>query len=680
MDNQENSTEPTNDVIEKNNLILERIAESHENMTDSLEQLSLALQQSTPKNAVLKTAKAEQATIESEAYLASMNSNINNMLKIINAEYALQKSIEDRDRRSSAEGKAKLAAKPKPKVEASTMKDAVKFNPAKSLSDWLTRNGGILGAGLVGVGKVLGKSLKMIRNVGRLPFKILGKVLSFGTKFTAGAVEKLGLSKLFGSIFSKVGRFLTRGMLSIFGKNFTMAFRGIFKGIMPLLESSISKILPRLLTSLNIVGDIVTLLSFVWKYIRGALFEWTKNSPILRGIVKTMDNVIMPVSNFFDHLGDLVLGAFTLNPAKIRQSILDMFGDITSLAGGVVNGILDGISAFGKIFSRLGKAIWAAVKDWNGNPLQTFNNVLLGAGSTNTTKIAATSGGIYSNAGDLMGQLTTTVKDVVSNVVYAAEGGINLLTGKAAELEKSEYTHLQKQGYNTKQISAIMGNLKAESGFRHMEENLTPTMASKRATSQKISLEDAYKYRGRGFIQLTGKGNYAAASKDIFGDDRLVKNPELAATPEVAQLTTDWYLNKIKKGGAVAREGLAEGDAAKIGAAINRGIATKMQSAQYGAAERLAYAKDYEKKLSSTKQSTANVTSIQSVTAVKQPSAAVPLMSAIKPAKDDKLIEKQQLSHLASISTNTSSNLSNFGLDTLPHSDNLLNANIGRGV
>lgn len=55
---------------------------------------------------------------------------------------------------------------------------------------------------------------------------------------------------------------------------------------------------------------------------------------------------------------------------------------------------------------------------------------------------------------------------------------------------------------------------------------------------------DGYKYRGRGFIQLTGKANYAAASKAIFGDDRLVTNPDLVNDPEVAAKTSAYYFTK----------------------------------------------------------------------------------------------------------------------------------------
>jgi predicted chitinase len=55
---------------------------------------------------------------------------------------------------------------------------------------------------------------------------------------------------------------------------------------------------------------------------------------------------------------------------------------------------------------------------------------------------------------------------------------------------------------------------------------------------------DGFLYRGRGFIQLTGKGNYAAASQAIYGDDRLVKNPDLLLDPTIAAETTAWYMQK----------------------------------------------------------------------------------------------------------------------------------------
>lgn len=50
---------------------------------------------------------------------------------------------------------------------------------------------------------------------------------------------------------------------------------------------------------------------------------------------------------------------------------------------------------------------------------------------------------------------------------------------------------------------------------------------------------DGYKFRGRGFVQLTGKDNYAAAGKALGID--LVAHPELAADPAVAAQVATWY-------------------------------------------------------------------------------------------------------------------------------------------
>src|SRR2546428_339135 len=48
-------------------------------------------------------------------------------------------------------------------------------------------------------------------------------------------------------------------------------------------------------------------------------------------------------------------------------------------------------------------------------------------------------------------------------------------------------------------------------------------------------------YYGRGYIQLTHAYNYAAASKALYGDDRLVKNPDLVKNEEVAWRVSFWY-------------------------------------------------------------------------------------------------------------------------------------------
>ena len=50
---------------------------------------------------------------------------------------------------------------------------------------------------------------------------------------------------------------------------------------------------------------------------------------------------------------------------------------------------------------------------------------------------------------------------------------------------------------------------------------------------------DGYKFRGRGFIQLTGRDNYRMAGQALGID--LLNHPELASKPEVAAQIAVWY-------------------------------------------------------------------------------------------------------------------------------------------
>jgi putative chitinase len=50
---------------------------------------------------------------------------------------------------------------------------------------------------------------------------------------------------------------------------------------------------------------------------------------------------------------------------------------------------------------------------------------------------------------------------------------------------------------------------------------------------------DGVKYKGRGFIQITGRANYTAAAKDLGID--LVNHPELAEKPDIAIKVSIWY-------------------------------------------------------------------------------------------------------------------------------------------
>lgn len=53
---------------------------------------------------------------------------------------------------------------------------------------------------------------------------------------------------------------------------------------------------------------------------------------------------------------------------------------------------------------------------------------------------------------------------------------------------------------------------------------------------------DGVKFKGRGLIQITGRANYEAISKDL-GED-FVKNPELLETPKYAVMSACWFFKK----------------------------------------------------------------------------------------------------------------------------------------
>lgn len=82
-----------------------------------------------------------------------------------------------------------------------------------------------------------------------------------------------------------------------------------------------------------------------------------------------------------------------------------------------------------------------------------------------------------------------------------------------------------------KKITAIARNQKATANFVYANQNGNGDEKS----------GDGFKFIGRGAIQTTGRDNYAKASKFIFGDDRLLANPELLELPDNGIKAACWF-------------------------------------------------------------------------------------------------------------------------------------------
>lgn len=104
-----------------------------------------------------------------------------------------------------------------------------------------------------------------------------------------------------------------------------------------------------------------------------------------------------------------------------------------------------------------------------------------------------------------------------------------------------------KFGINsTLRSSHFLGQVAHESGNgRWMSEIWGPTPVQQRYEGRKdlgnTQPGDGSRFRGRGLIQLTGRANYLKYSQAVYGDDRIVRSPELVAQLPDAALAAGWF-------------------------------------------------------------------------------------------------------------------------------------------
>jgi putative chitinase len=79
--------------------------------------------------------------------------------------------------------------------------------------------------------------------------------------------------------------------------------------------------------------------------------------------------------------------------------------------------------------------------------------------------------------------------------------------------------------------------------YAHDEVRIASRVYANRMGNGDEASQDGWKYRGRGYIQLTGKNNYAALNDQLPED--ILKNPDLVAT-KYPMLSAAWFWDKNK--------------------------------------------------------------------------------------------------------------------------------------
>ena len=93
------------------------------------------------------------------------------------------------------------------------------------------------------------------------------------------------------------------------------------------------------------------------------------------------------------------------------------------------------------------------------------------------------------------------------------------------------------------ELAAFLGQCAHESAkFTTTKEFADGSQYEGRKDLGNVKPGDGVRYKGRGFIQITGRANYTAAAKDLGID--LVNHPELAEKPDVAAKVSLWYWQK----------------------------------------------------------------------------------------------------------------------------------------
>lgn len=123
-----------------------------------------------------------------------------------------------------------------------------------------------------------------------------------------------------------------------------------------------------------------------------------------------------------------------------------------------------------------------------------------------------------------------------------AQAGVFILALNAAMLHR-HITGPKRMAAFIAQVGHESGELRyvRELGGEHYLSKYDTGALAARLGNTPDADGDGQKYRGRGLIQITGRRNYMACSRALFGDERLLHFPELLEQPQWAAESAAWF-------------------------------------------------------------------------------------------------------------------------------------------